>query len=242
MFRYVYLSLFFLTLNAFIANADTTVKIAKQVKPALVVRNDTKPVTPRHFNTNAIKDYSQQREFKYDDTFIGTSPWERFKQWFWDLFKVKNAAVNSFINYLLIALGVAALLFLILKLSGINANIIKGKAAGVALAYNEFAENIHEMDLDSGIQSAAQQHNYRLAVRLLYLRCLKQLSDAGQIAWDINKTNTAYVNELTNTDQRQAFNILTRQFEYVWYGEFNINEKIYSQINAMFTDFKVNRA
>ena len=101
MFRYLYLFFLFVTLNAFIANAAKSFKIAKQVKPALVVRNDTTPVTPRHFNTNALKDYSQQREFKYDDTFVGTSPWERIKQWFWDLFKVKNAAVNSFINYLL---------------------------------------------------------------------------------------------------------------------------------------------
>ncbi|GAB2974784.1 hypothetical protein GCM10027049_06410 [Mucilaginibacter puniceus] len=241
MFRYLYLFFFFLTLNAVIANADTTTKIPKQVLSALVVRNDTTKVAPRHFNTNALKNYSQQREFKYDDNFVGTSPWERFKQWFWNLFDV-NPTLNSVTNYFLIALGVAALIFLILKLSGFNASIIKGKTAHVALLYDEFTENIHEMDLDNGIQIATQQHNYRLAVRLLYLKCLKQLSDAGQIAWDINKTNTVYVNELTNTDQRQAFNILTRQFEYVWYGEFNINEKIYSQINAMFTDFKVNRA
>ncbi len=242
MFKYLYLFFLFFTLNAVIVHADTSVKIVKQAKPAFVVRNDTSQITPRHFNTDALNEYSRQREFKYDDAFVGTSPWERFKQWFWNLFKVKNAAVNSFINYLLIVLGAGALIFLILKLSGINANIIKGKAASVALPYNEFTENIHEMDLDSGIQSAAQQHNYRLAVRLLYLKCLKQLSDDGQIAWDINKTNTAYVNELTNTEQRHAFNILTRQFEYVWYGEFNINEKIYSQINAMFTEFNVNKA
>ncbi len=241
MFRYLYLFFLFLTLSAVIANADTTTKIAKQAKPALVARNDTTKVASRHFNTNALKDYSQQREFKYDDTFVGTSPWERFKHWFWSLFDT-NPTLNSITNYFLIALGVAALLFLILKLTGINASIIKGKTATVALPYDESLENIHEMDLDSGIQSATQQHNYRLAVRLLYLKCLKQLSDAGQIAWDINKTNTAYVNELTNNEQRSAFNVLTRQFEYVWYGEVNINEKIYSQINAMFNDFKVNRA
>jgi hypothetical protein len=75
-------------------------------------------------------------------------------------------------------------------------------------------------------------------VRLLYLRCLKQLSDAKLISWQIDKTNATYLFELDDTGQRQKFGLLTRQFEYIWYGDFPIDPKIFGNIYKSFMDFK----
>jgi hypothetical protein len=218
----------------------------KQVKVKPIIKNDTTIVTVRHFDTTALKNYSAQKEFHYDTGYVGESLWSRFWRWFWSLFQDEEAAANTFstiINYTLIALGVAALVFLILKLVGVDIfNIIRRKPKTVALPYDEFVEDIYAVNLDAEIEKAASQQNYRFAVRLLYLRSLKQLSDANLIQWDVNKTNSIYINELTNAEQRFAFKILTRQFEYVWYGELTIDAQVFKKINDLFTGFKIKMA
>jgi hypothetical protein len=113
-----------------------------------------------------------------------------------------------------------------------------GKSRKTPLAYTESTENIHEINFDEEIEKAIASHNYRLAVRLLYLRSLKQLSDNGLIQWQPEKTNSVYVYELNNPSVRQSFVSLTRQFEYVWYGGFNIDGAAFGNINQLFQNFK----
>ncbi len=118
------------------------------------------------------------------------------------------------------------------------ANIFRRGSKEAAIAYNESIENIHEISFDDELEKAINNKNYKLVIRLLYLRTLKQLSDAQLIHWQIEKTNSAYVNELTNDDQRQSFAVLTRQFEYIWYGNLPVNERSYQNIQTLFNDFK----
>ncbi len=136
-------------------------------------------------------------------------------------------------------LGLATIAFFIFKMAGIDMlNIFRRKPRIVNLPYSESIENIHEIDFDTDIEKAVAQHNYRLAVRLLYLKCLKQLNDASLIKWQPEKTNGAYVNELNSPAQRSTFKLLTRQFEYVWYGDFAIDGDIFKHINVLFQKFK----
>jgi hypothetical protein len=242
MLRNLYLTGLCLLLNLMVW-AGTPVK---QVKIKLVAKNDTTLAAVRHFDTAALKSYNTQKEFRYGSGYVGESLWSRFWRWFWSLFKDQDAAADTFstiINYVLIALGVAALVFLILKLLGVDVFKVLGrKSQSVGLPYDESVEDIYAVDLDAEIEKAAAQQNYRFAVRLLYLRSLKQLSDAGLIQWDVNKTNNIYINELTNAEQRFAFKILTRQFEYVWYGELTIDAQVFKKINDLFIGFKVKMA
>ena len=57
------------------------------------------------------------------------------------------------------------------------------------------------------------------------------------IAWEIDKTNTQYIYELKDQEQRTAFSSLTRQFEFVWYGEFMIDNQVYLSIAGAFRNF-----
>jgi hypothetical protein len=223
-----------------------------------VLKMDTAgPVTVRHFDSVALKKYSKLPEFQYKDNVIAPSWWDRFWNWFWGewdrfwawvarLFSKKTTGKGvtvspiwfTVVKYTTIAVGVAALVFLILKLIGIDMqNIFRKKSASVPIPYSEFFEDINAIPFDEEIENAVAKHNYRLAVRLLYLKCLKQLSDAGLIEWQIDKTNSAYINELNNAEQRTAFKTLTLQFEYVWYGEFLIDAPVYSNINSSFRAF-----
>ena len=240
MLRYIYLTILFLVMHTCIAFCA---KPQKEAKRPLVVKYDSLDVSKRVFNQPTLEKYKQHEEFQYDDRYVGESAWSRFWRWFWSLFDFKNATiVGKGLQYLLITLGVAGIVFLIMKLAGVDPfKAIRGKSASAALPYSEYTENIHDIDMDDELEKAVNVRNYRLAVRLLYLKSLKQLNDAGLIHWEINKTNSDYSNELQDFDQRLAFNLLTRQFEYIWYGEFNIDADVFGRISNLFNDFKVKR-
>ncbi|MFD0750489.1 DUF4129 domain-containing protein [Mucilaginibacter calamicampi] len=240
MLRYLYLIVFFIGMQAGVAFCA---KPVKEVKKPLVAQHDSVDINKRIFNQPALEKYRHQKEFQYDEGYVGESFWDRLERWFWSLFDNTNKSlVARGITYLLMALGVVGIVFLIMKLAGVDPfKVIRGKAASAGLPYSELTENIHEINMDDELEKAINVRNYRLAVRLLYLKSLKQLNDAGLIRWEINKTNSQYSNELRDFDQRLAFNLLTRQFEYIWYGEFNIDADAFGRINNLFTDFKVKR-
>ena len=52
-----------------------------------------------------------------------------------------------------------------------------------------------------------------------------------------DKTNNNYVRELTNKNYQQDFAALTLNYEYVWYGEFAIDENIYRRLATDFLQF-----
>ena len=100
----------------------------------------------------------------------------------------------------------------------------------------EAAEEIitNESDFDALIRQALQNANYRQAIRYQYLRTLHLLADKNLVSLAPDKTNFNYVSEITNADNRQAFAALTLNYEYVWYGEFDIDKNIYEKIETNF--------
>lgn len=209
------------------------------------VKYDTTTVNARAFNANALKTYTYDRDFNYNsNNFDDGRPsfWTRFWQWVWRTFFGWLGRVpygGSIMKYTLLALAIGLLVYVIFKSLGIDpGRLMRGEAAKTAIPYTESLENIHEINFDAEIEKAVAQHNYRLAVRLLYLSCLKQLSDNHIIDWQPDKTNAAYAGELKDAEQRQIFNVLTTRFEYVWYGNFSIDKQVYAHVNALFQTFK----
>jgi hypothetical protein len=242
-----YLS-FFLILSLGLLNVCFAANKVMPVQHKVVLKSDSSTINVRKFDSTALKSYNKQAEFNYTEDESGPSLWTRFWRWFWHLFARTNkstagslaALLLTCLEYLLIAAAVAGVVLFIIKMIGVDvANIFRKKASPIIMSYTESIENIHEIDFDAQIEKAVSLHNYRLAVRLLYLKCLKQLSDAALIQWQPEKSNNAYINELSNTEQRINFKLLTRQFEYVWYGEFAIDTTIFKNINTAFQKFRI---
>lgn len=203
---------------------------------------DSTAIVQRQFNGAALKQYSSSPDFKYD-TETSLSWWDRFWRWFWrwiaKLFDFEGPkAVAPIVKYIIGAVAVSFIVYSLIKYMGADLNIFRKDAKQVPIPYSESLENIHEISFDQEIEKAMAQHNYKLAVRLLYLRSLKQLSDAGLIHWQTDKTNSAYLNEIADSAQRQSFSILTIQFEYVWYGDFPVDGRSFQNIYTLFQDFK----
>ena len=106
----------------------------------------------------------------------------------------------------------------------------------VELSNTVIDESVGRNKLEAMLEKSLEEKQYRLAVRLSYLIVLKRLSDAGHIHWQADKTNHSYMNEISKQELRQPFSNLTRMYEYVWYGEFDITAGHYREIENDFNE------
>ncbi len=84
------------------------------------------------------------------------------------------------------------------------------------------------------MQKAIAQKNYRLAVRYSYLNVLKQLEEKEIISWEQQKTNKDYIQEISEKNIKNSFEKLTRLYDFVWYGKFQINHIEFAKVQANF--------
>ena len=100
-------------------------------------------------------------------------------------------------------------------------------------------ESIHE-NLDEKIKEAIDNRNYRQAIRYMYLKTLKVLSDNNVITLHAKSTNQDYIRQMYKHDNLGQFRQLTRIYEYVWYGEFDPTETQFEIIRTNFNRFNQN--
>lgn len=93
-------------------------------------------------------------------------------------------------------------------------------------------EDIEEVDTDNEYRTAVAAGNYRLALRMQFIKFLQLLSAEEKIHWEREKTNRDYHRELTGSELRQNFRELASIYERVWYGEEALNSaefRLYDQ-------------
>ncbi len=90
---------------------------------------------------------------------------------------------------------------------------------------------------DKLISQALMNKNYRLAVRYSYLQTLQTLAGSGLVQFSADKTNYQYVNELSGKPYQNDFAALTLNYEYVWYGNFDIKEDVYNRLLKEYQSF-----
>jgi len=73
-----------------------------------------------------------------------------------------------------------------------------------------------------------------LAIRFYYLNIIKQLEDNELIIWEQQKTNEDYIQEISKENIKASFKDLTRLYDFVWYGNFEIDESKFVKVAANF--------
>jgi hypothetical protein len=96
------------------------------------------------------------------------------------------------------------------------------------------AEGLSRDEMDKMFQMYRNNGAYREAVRILYLMYLKNLHINGSINLRINKTNRDYARELKDDTASKNFKKLSRLYNFVWFGQFNIAHHEYVQIEKEF--------
>ncbi|MBO0934081.1 DUF4129 domain-containing protein [Fibrella aquatilis] len=211
--------------------------------------DDNATLTPRSFDASQLHDLRLSRDYQYgtDLTDPSENVVERFLRWLFDhLRTILSVQRYGAAGQYLVLLVIGGLAVWLLYKADILADVFTwAKPRAVATPYDVLDENIHVIDFSQRISDAVAQRNYRMAVRLLYLQTLKRLTDAGRIAWQADKTNRQYVYELAtnapaNSTARAEFEALTTQFEYVWYGDFPVDDVRYERIREQSQAFDSN--
>jgi hypothetical protein len=129
--------------------------------------------------------------------------------------------------------------FVILYLSNSNVGLFrkKDKPFGDNQEAEPETDNIFEINYQQEIDKAVSNGNYRFAVRLMFLRLLKNLSDKKLIDYKPDRTDFDYLLQVSSTKYYQEFFKLTRNYEFTWYGLFDIDPEKFKLIRKDFENF-----
>lgn len=201
----------------------------------VVVKRDSSDVEVTYFKENFKDNYSGD-DFNYsiNDT-GGINLIQRilrsFFKWLGDVFGFDidyiDYKILEFIIYGILGLIVLYLLVKFLLQSPVSSVFKTEDRAIDGFTYVE--ENIEQVDFDKLIKQALKDNNYRLATRYMYLKTLKVLANKKTIEWHYDKTNNDYLNEIKDSKLKALFKRISYIYDYVWYGEFPIDEDSFNK-------------
>ncbi|MDA7502142.1 DUF4129 domain-containing protein [Chitinophagales bacterium] len=201
------------------------------------------PESIQRFDSERIDQYQADEGMLYDKKVERDGGlWAAFMHWLSGLFSPPEELPqgeipwSKYFNYLIIAtfLGLAA--FGLFRLN--FKPLVVADAAKVGASLIEIEEDIEGVDLEVEIKKALESGDLRRAIRLYYLYCLQQMSLSDMIDWQANKTNQEYIKEIEDKSVAKEFQSLTAVFDYVWYGDFPINEESFLFVRQRFEHFK----
>ena len=143
-----------------------------------------------------------------------------------------------FQTFLWIAIIAGFVTFLVLYLSNGNVGLFRKSRKIEEEEDSPDTNDIFAINYQREIDKAVGMSNYRLAVRLMFLRLLKNLSDNNIIQYKQDSTNFDYLLQLQPTRMYADFFKLTRNYEYSWYGQFEIDKEKFSVIKNDFDKFE----
>ena len=160
--------------------------------------------------------------------------------WLGDAFGVSFPPYTiKIIEYLIYILMGGLIIYLFVRFfSGESFSAVFTKKATNILDINLSENHIENVDLDALIKTALDEKDYRLAVRYQFLRILKTLSQKGIIDWHYEKTNSDYQNEIESQKVRSGFQDVSYLYDYIWYGEQEIDGLKYETVEARFSKLK----
>ncbi|WP_160713533.1 hypothetical protein [Chitinophaga solisilvae] len=146
--------------------------------------------------------------------------------------------LSGAIRYLVVTLvvvGVGALVYLFMKNNGLSIFKKPKLLEGLDEIPEESLQSAAEFE--EKIKAAIQEKNIRQAVRWWYLYTLFQLAGKQLIIQAKDKTNNDYLRSMRETPYYKTFSTLTMDYEYIWYGGFEVSEDSFREINQQFRDF-----
>ena len=213
----------------------------------LTVKKDKSSIVQKKFDAKALEKYKSDKDFDYSESQVAKDPtlierlfnWLsrqllRFLEWIFGVKYAKGILGNILQAIPYIIVGI--LLFLLIKFFlKVNSNSIVSNASNKPIvSITEDEALIKHKDLLKLINQAIDQKNYRLAIRFYYLNIIKQLEDNELIIWEQQKTNEDYIQEISKENIKLSFKDLTRLYDFVWYGNFEIDESKFVKVAANF--------
>jgi len=219
-----------------------SVSLPTVAQQSYVVTSDTSLVTvDRSIPQSKIDEYRSQPEYNYDEnpdyeeSFLGTL-WMRFRNWLKSVLGQDGyGALGSILFYGLLLFGLVWFIMFVLRAQGHNPFSRGNRKSEIAVAAEDIDENSSIDSIEDLVHKAEISGDYRLAIRLQYLKLLRLLDSAEEIEWRSGKTNYDYLNEIKGLELKEDFDALNYIYEYSWYGQFDISsEEKYRELRAPF--------
>ncbi len=223
------LFLFLFCGKAYLQEQDTTSRIQE------IKYDNRSNLSPVEFEKDKIERYKADEEFDYINATEKDNWWTRFKKWV-------SARYNDFINWLfgdyeansILSFFISILPFLLLlTLLGLIAWLFSRLNPGGKILetpkssevyISEEEELVKNEDLSKLMKEAVQNGEFRLAVRYYYLNELRKLDELHLIEYAFQKTNKDYQDEIKDEKIRKHFTEISKVYEFIWYGSFQVSE------------------
>jgi hypothetical protein len=212
----------------FITYSDTT----KRIFPATT---EEFKVDIRLLSGSILEKYKNDPEFNYDNKSKEAEDWiTKIRNWINQMLNILRSSkvYSTLLDYFYYALMIIGLILIVRGfIKGDRRGLLFGKAVNSEIKMIEHEEDINQLNFDDLITNAIENKHYKLAIRYLFLKSLKLLSGKGLIEIRNNKTNHQYLSEIKNERVANTFQDATLIFEWIWYGDFPVDEDImkYSQ-------------
>lgn len=100
-------------------------------------------------------------------------------------------------------------------------------------------EDVMNTDWESRMALAKKEGDLRLATRFLFVHTLQILHHKQHIIYSIDKTNFDYYRMINKNELKSLYRILMTRFEYVWFGQKQLNEQDWSELMQIYEQLKV---
>ncbi len=204
---------------------------------------DDNSIQPKNFKKNFKENYKDS-EFIYEEKSKEKNAWDRFKEWLSGIVQnlfgfTNNEASMKFVVLLfkfLAILVVGFVVYLIVKaILNKEGKWIFGKNSDKKIInYSDIEKNLQLVDFENLIQNTILSGEKRLTIRYYYLWLLKKMSANEIIVWDLEKTNSDYLYEIKNQSTKDEFAYLSYLYNYIWYGEFELDEETFNKAKTAF--------
>jgi len=207
----------------FIDDVDSTEKI-------FPIADEEFTVDVRLLSDDILEKYKKDPGFNYDGKPEEADDWiTKIKNWINQQLAILRSSkvYSTLLDYLYYGLMIIALILIVRGIiKADRRGLLFGKINSNEIKIIESAEDISQLNFDELINSAIETKQYKLAIRYLFLKSLKLLSEKGLIELRNNKTNYQYLSEIKNNQISDVFRNTTSSFEWIWYGDFPIDENI----------------
>jgi hypothetical protein len=201
---------------------------------------DSSAMVARLPSNESIEQLRADRELRYDVE--GHTPetfWDRLMHWVGELFGwavMTPGALDALEWIVYIILGAVVVMAIWKLITGDRSGLL-AKDGGPRASITATIEDIHAVDFDPLIEAAIRERDFRGATRLLYLKGLRRLSERNLIEWRRDRMNHDYLRQLGQTELADPFARCTLLFEYVWYGDFPIDEATFGGVSGTLRNF-----
>lgn len=185
-----------------------------------------------------LQKFREDPAFNYFTVQAEPGFWDRVKWWIWQHLKLDISFSGDNFWLQLILEGVVLVLIVLLIYLLIRRKYLKHKPRNEMQEVLGLKEQLDGISYPGLVEQAVVAGNYSLAVRIHYLYILRLLDEKEIIHWDVHRTNLSYYYEIKEEKLREHFGKLMRIFDYVCYGEFQVDKDLYRNLEQEFNDFQ----